>query len=125
MLIMTPLAALATPRRREILRLVWTGEARAGDIHRALGDVTFGAISQHLAVLEQAGVVTVRREGRQRLYRARPESLGQLRAWLESTWDDALYRLKVQAELEQARRGPRPARRPRRTAVQKKGAATG
>lgn len=120
---MSTLAALATPRRREILRLVWTREAPAGDIHRALGDVTFGAISQHLAVLEQAGLVSVRREGRHRFYRARPETLGDLRPWLEATWDDALYRLKVQAELDQARRGPRPARRPRKTAAQRKGAA--
>ncbi len=111
---MSPFAALATPRRREILRLVWTTEARAGDIHRALPDVTFPAISQHLRVLQQADLVTVRRQGRERLYRARPEALGELSAWLEATWDNALYRLKVQVELEQARRGPRPARRQRR-----------
>lgn len=110
---MDPMAALATPRRREILRLVWTSEAPAGDIHRALGDVSFAAVSQHLGVLARAGFVAVRREGRQRLYRARPESLGELRAWLESSWDDALYRLTLQAELEHARRGPRPRRRHR------------
>jgi DNA-binding transcriptional ArsR family regulator len=111
---MTPLAAIATPRRREILRLVWSQETSAGAIHRALPDVTFGAISQHLGVLERAGLVVRRRDGRHRLYRARPEGLGSLRAWLEATWDDALYRLKVQAEMEQARRGPRPAHRIRR-----------
>ena len=111
---MDALTALATPRRREILRLVWTREAPAGDIHRALPDVSFAAISQHLAVLAGAGLVDVRKEGRHRYYRARPESLGDLRSWLEATWDDALYRLKVQAELEQARRGPQPLRRPRR-----------
>lgn len=111
---MSVLAAVATPRRREILRLIWDQEASAGAIHRALPDVTFGAVSQHLGVLQQAGLVGVRRDGRHRLYRARPEALGPLRAWLESTWSDALYRLKVQAELEQARRGPRPARRARR-----------
>jgi len=112
---MSVLAAIATPRRREILRLVWEREASAGAIHRALPDVTFGAVSQHLAVLQRAGLVGVRRDGRHRLYRARPEALGTLRDWLESMWNDALYRLKVQAELEQARRGPRPSRRPRRT----------
>lgn len=110
---METLPALATPRRREILRLVWTGEAPAGDIHRALGDVSFAAVSQHLAVLSRAGLVTVRRDGRQRFYRARPEALGELRAWLESSWDDALYRLKIRAELEHARRGPRPRHRGR------------
>lgn len=111
---MSLLAAIATPRRREILRLVWGEETSAGAIHQALPDVTFGAVSQHLGVLERAGLVAVRRDGRRRLYRARPEALGPLRAWLEATWDDALYRLKVQAELEQARRGPRPARRTHR-----------
>lgn len=111
---MSALAAIATPRRREILRLVWTRETSAGDIHQALPDVTFGAVSQHLSVLQKAGLVVVRREGRRRLYRAQPDALGALRLWLESTWDDALYRLKVQAEMEQARRGPRPARRTRR-----------
>jgi DNA-binding transcriptional ArsR family regulator len=111
---MSVFAAVATPRRREILRLVWQQEATAGAIHTALPDVTFGAVSQHLRVLERAGLVRVRREGRHRLYRARPESLGPLRPWLEAMWDDALYRLTIQAELEEARRGPRSARRPHR-----------
>ena len=102
------LQALATPRRREILRLLWDRERPAGEIHRALGDVTFGAVSQHLRVLQSSGLVQQRREGRQRIYRARKEDLGPFRAWLESTWDDALYRLKLRAELEEARRGPRP-----------------
>lgn len=111
---MLALAAINTPRRREILRLVWHQETSAGAIHDALPDVTFGAISQHLSVLQKAGLVVVRRDGRRRLYRAQPDALGPLRLWLESTWDDALYRLKVQAELEEARRGPRSARRTRR-----------
>lgn len=101
------LHALATPRRREILRLLWDGERRAGELHRALGDVTFGAVSQHLRVLARAGAVAERREGRHRFYVARREALGPFAAWLEATWDDALYRLKLQAELEEARRGPR------------------
>jgi DNA-binding transcriptional ArsR family regulator len=106
--------ALAAPRRREILRLVWREERPAGDIHRALGDVTFGAVSQHLRILTESGLVNARREGRHRLYRARKESLGSLRTWLEATWGDALYRLKLRAELEQARRGPRAAKRRKR-----------
>lgn len=115
------LDALGTPRRREILRLVWERERAAGEIHAELADVSFGAISQHLRRLAQAGLVGVRRDGRRRYYRARKRALGPLRAWLEATWDDALYRLKLEAELEQCRRGPRPrtrsqrpARRPRR-----------
>jgi DNA-binding transcriptional ArsR family regulator len=106
--------ALAAPRRREILRLVWRQERPAGDIHRALGDVTFGAVSQHLRVLAEAGLVVARRRGRHKLYRARREAVGSFRSWLESTWDDALYRLKLRAELEEARRGPRAAQRRRR-----------
>jgi DNA-binding transcriptional ArsR family regulator len=113
---MHALAAINTPRRREILRLVWKHETSAGDIREAFPDVTFGAISQHLSVLQKAGLVVVRKDGRRRLYRAQPDALGPLRLWLEQTWDDALYRLKVQAELEEARRGPRPARRTRRAA---------
>jgi DNA-binding transcriptional ArsR family regulator len=114
---MEPLAVLAHPRRREILRLVWRGERAAGEIHRALDDVTFGAVSQHLRALAEAGLVGVRADGRRRLYRARPEAVGPLAATLEAMWDDALYRLKLHAELEERRRGPRPraTRQPRRT----------
>jgi len=108
------LLALAAPRRREILRLVWREERAAGEIHAALSDVTPGAVSQHLRVLVEAGLVAGRRDGRRRLYRARREALGPFRRWLESTWDDALYRLKLHAELEEARRGPRPRERRRR-----------
>lgn len=114
---MEPLAALAHPRRREILRLVWRQELAAGEIHRAMDDVTFGAVSQHLRALAEAGLVGVRPDGRRRLYLARPETVGPLAATLEAMWDDALYRLKLHAELEESRRGPRPRsnRRPRRT----------
>jgi DNA-binding transcriptional ArsR family regulator len=107
------LQTLGTPRRREILRLVWEGEKSAGDIHRALGDVTFGAVSQHLRLLQEAALLTSRREGRNRFYLARKDELGALAGWLESMWDDALYRLKLRAELEESRRGPRPKRRRR------------
>jgi DNA-binding transcriptional ArsR family regulator len=101
------LLALGASRRREILGLLRCGERSAGEIYRALGDVTFGAVSQHLRVLERAGLVQVRREGRSRLYLARPEGLGPLREWLESMWDDALAALRARAEAEEAgvRRG--------------------
>jgi DNA-binding transcriptional ArsR family regulator len=111
----TPLLqVLGAPRRRELLRLAWRQERSAGDLHRELGDVTFGAVSQHLRVLRSVGLLAMRREGRRRLYQARPEALGSLREWLEATWDSALYRLKLRAELEAARRGPRPGSRRRR-----------
>lgn len=102
------IAVLHSPRRREILRLCWDTEATAGAIHEALPDVTFGAVSQHLKVLRDAGLVAVTRHGRERRYRARPQALGPFRRWLEGTWDDALYQLKLAAELEAARRGPAP-----------------
>jgi DNA-binding transcriptional ArsR family regulator len=110
----TIIEALGTPRRREILRLVWHEERSAGDVHRALGDVTFGAVSQHLRILADSGLLARREAGRQRFYRARKQALGPLQGWLETMWDDALYRLKIRAELEQARRGPLPQERRRR-----------
>lgn len=108
------LAAVASPRRREILRLVWHRERAAGEIHAALPDVSFGAISLQLKSLREAGLVTCRREHRQRFYIARRAALGPVAAALETMWDDALWRLKLQAELEHSRRGPRGARRRRR-----------
>ena len=100
------LAALATPRRREILRLVWAEERTAGAIRAELPDVTFGAVSQHLRVLRDAGLVACRAEGRRRIYRARRGAVGPMKGPLEAHWADSLYRLKLLAELEKARRGP-------------------
>jgi DNA-binding transcriptional ArsR family regulator len=105
------LAAVASPRRREILRLVWRDELTAGAIHRAMPDVTFGAVSLQLRSLLDAGLVEARAENRNRLYRARREALGAVGEMLERMWDDALWRLKLEAELEETRRGPRPRRR--------------
>ncbi|HEY6064702.1 MAG TPA: metalloregulator ArsR/SmtB family transcription factor [Thermoanaerobaculia bacterium] len=93
--------ALAAPRRREILRLVWDRERSAGDIRRQHPDVSFGAISQHLAVLESAGLVSRRDEGRFHYYAARRRELGHLGKWLEAMWDDALSSLKSHAESEE------------------------
>lgn len=104
-----PLEVVAAPRRREILRLVWSSERSAGEIAREMPDVTFGAVSQHLRVLENAGFVSVRPDGRRRYYAARKGSLGPLRRVLEEMWNDALERLKTRAELEASRRGPRSA----------------
>lgn len=107
--------ALNTPRRREILRLVWDRELNAGEIHRLNPGVTFGAISQHLNALEGAGLLLRRKDGVRHYYRARQEELGALKTTLENMWDSALYRLKLKAELEQSRRGPKPGRKKRRT----------
>jgi DNA-binding transcriptional ArsR family regulator len=100
------LNAIASPRRREILRLVWDGEQTAGAIHRAMPDVTFGAVSLQLRALLEAGLVEARTERRSRYYRACREALGPVAEMLESMWDDALRELKLAAELEQTRRGP-------------------
>jgi DNA-binding transcriptional ArsR family regulator len=101
------LSGIASPRRREILRLIWEGERAAGAIHEAMPDVTFGAVSLQLRALTDAGLVESRAEGRQRFYRARRDALGPVGAMLEQMWADALWRLKLQAELEVTRRGPR------------------
>ncbi len=106
------LSAIASPRRREILRLVWKGEVAAGAIHAAMPDVTFGAVSLQLRALSRAGLVAARSEGRKRYYRARREALGPVGEVLERMWHHALWRLKLLAELEQTRRGPRRGRRP-------------
>src|SRR5262245_28411493 len=104
------LAAVASPRRREILRLVWDGERAAGEIHAAMPDVTFGAVSLQLRALAEAGVVEVRTHRRNRFYRARRQALGPVGEVLERMWSDALWRLKLRAELEESRRGPRGGR---------------
>jgi len=96
----TAMRALAEPRRVEILRLVRRDELPAGAIAERF-DVTRPAISQHLRVLEEAGLVTVRRQGTRRLYRARPEALAELRAFLDGLWEDRLDNLKMAAEAEE------------------------
>lgn len=107
----TALQAIAEPRRREILRLVRDEEMTAGTIASHF-EVTRPAISQHLRVLHGAGLLTERRDGTRRMYRARPEGLDELRAFLAEFWDDRLHALKREAEAEErARRGRRGDRR--------------
>jgi DNA-binding transcriptional ArsR family regulator len=95
------LKAIAAPRRRQILTLVREGELSAGEIAGHF-DVTRPAVSQHLNVLKEAGLVTERRNGTRRLYRARPEGLAQLKAFLEEFWEERLDALKAEAEREEA-----------------------
>jgi DNA-binding transcriptional ArsR family regulator len=94
---------LAEPRRREVLRLVAGRELTAGDIATRF-DVTRQAVSQHLRVLLEAGLIDERREGARRWYRARPEGLDEVRAYLDAMWPPALQRLKTAAEREHATR---------------------
>lgn len=96
---MDALQVVAEPRRRAILRLVWDRELAAGDI-AARFDVSFPAVSQHLAVLRDAGFVSVRRDGRARLYRTDRKALGPLRPMLEKMWGEKLDRLVALIEEE-------------------------
>ena len=96
------LKAIAEPRRREILQLVSGGELTAGEI-AARFDVTRPAISQHLTILRNAGLLEERREGTRRLYRVRPEAFGEVRAYLESFWEESLLALKNVVESDERR----------------------
>jgi len=97
------LKAIAEPRRRQILTLVRDRELSAGDI-AARFDISRPAISQHLGVLREAGLVSERRLGTRRLYRVRPEGLAELREFLDGFWDGRLDALRRKAELEEKRR---------------------
>jgi DNA-binding transcriptional ArsR family regulator len=94
---------LAEPRRRELLALLADDERTAGDIARRF-DVTRQAVSQHLRVLLAAGLIRERRDGTRRWYRARPEGLAEVRAYVEAMWPGALEHLKAAAEREHASR---------------------
>jgi DNA-binding transcriptional ArsR family regulator len=94
------LKAIAEPRRRAILSLVRDGELSAGEIASHF-EVTRPAVSQHLNVLKEAGLVSERRNGTRRLYRVRPEGLSELRDFLEGFWDVRLEALKREAEKEE------------------------
>ena len=97
------LKAIAEPRRREILRMVLTEELSSSEI-AAHFDVSHPAISQHLRVLSNAGLVSVRRQGTRRLYKSRPEGLEELREYLEAYWDDKLMLLAEAAETEERKK---------------------
>jgi DNA-binding transcriptional ArsR family regulator len=97
------LKAIAEPRRRAILRLVWSQELPATGIARQFPDVTRPAISQHLAVLRDADLVTERRDGTRRLYRANPATMAALRTFLDDFWSSGLDRLRDVAEADETR----------------------
>jgi DNA-binding transcriptional ArsR family regulator len=95
--------AIAEPNRRRILQLVTAKELSAGEIASRF-EITRPAVSQHLGVLREAGLVSERREGTRRLYSLRPEGFDDLKSFLEAFWDEGLQRLKEAAELEEGRR---------------------
>jgi len=98
---MDALQLVAEPRRQEILRLVWRDELAVGALVDRL-DLSYAGVSQHLALLREAGFVTVRRDGKRRLYRAERERLGPLAMVLESFWAERLDRLAELAETVEA-----------------------
>jgi DNA-binding transcriptional ArsR family regulator len=100
------LRAIAEPRRRRILELVGARELSAGEIASHF-EVTRPAISQHLGVLKEAGLVDERRNGTQRLYRARPQGLAELKAFLDGFWDEKLEALQREAERKERKHGKR------------------
>src|SRR5215510_1030247 len=93
---------VAEPRRREILRLVWDAERPASEIADHF-DVTFGAVSQHLGVLREAGLVVMRRDGTRRFYRADRDALRPYTSMLRQLWGEQLDRLAELAEDEELR----------------------
>src|ERR1044072_1957543 len=95
----TAIQALAEPRRREILQLIRDRELTAGEIASGF-EVTRPAISQHLGVLKEAGLVSERREGTRRFYRARPEGLKELKEVLEGFWAVSPAQVKRGGEAE-------------------------
>ena len=101
--------AIAQPTRREILRLLAEGELSAGAVASRFA-VTQPAISQHLRVLRETGLVEERRDGTRRLYRVRPEGLTDLQSFLADFFDDGLQRLKQAVEAEE-KSGARDAQR--------------
>lgn len=92
--------AIADPIRRRVLELVRDEELPAGTL-AAQFDVSRPAVSRHLRVLREAGLIVERRDGRQRLYRANPEPLAELRRWLDDYWAGRLGALRDLAEKEE------------------------
>ena len=95
------LRAVADPTRRAILRLVRDGELAAGEIAGHFPAISRPAVSQHLRVLADAGLVAVRPDGNRRLYRWRPEGMKDAAMFVEEMWSDRLARLKAAAEREE------------------------
>ena len=101
----TTFKALAEPRRRDILKLVWSRELPAAVIAEHFRDVTRSAISQHLGVLREAGLVIERRDGVRRLYRANHTQMDRLRQFLDEYWGGSLERLQYLAESAEREKG--------------------
>jgi DNA-binding transcriptional ArsR family regulator len=92
------LKAVAEPRRRQILRIIWLAKLPATEIAIRVGEVTRSAVSQHLAVLKGANLVVERRDGTRRLYRSNPQEMARLRSFLDEFWTTGLERLRDAVE---------------------------
>jgi DNA-binding transcriptional ArsR family regulator len=101
----TAFRALAEPRRREILKLVWTDELPATQIATRFDDVTRSAVSQHLGVLREAELVIERRDGTRRFYRANHAQMDRLRQFFDEYWTGSLQRLQDLAESAEREKG--------------------
>ena len=91
------LAALADPTRRQVFERLRSGPQPVGAIARGM-PVSRPAVSQHLKVLKEAGLVADRPEGTRRVYYIDPHGLGALRGWLDQFWDQALTAFQAEAE---------------------------
>jgi DNA-binding transcriptional ArsR family regulator len=96
--------AIASPRRRQILRLVWSTERSAGEIASTVAEVSWPAVSQNLRVLKNSGLITERRQGTHRYYKADRRALGPLEVVLRQMWARDLGRLRKLAEEEAGRK---------------------
>ena len=96
-------AALADPTRREVLERLSAGPKAVGEIAEGM-PVSRPAVSQHLKVLKEAGLVSDRQDGARRIYAIDPQGLGAMRAWLDQFWDRALA--AFQAEVERSPEEP-------------------
>jgi len=90
-------AALADPTRRKVLERLVTGPQPVGEIAAGL-PISRPAVSQHLKVLKDAGLVSDRADGARRIYTLDPRGLGAMRAWLDQFWDAALDAFKSDVE---------------------------
>ena len=93
-------AALADPTRREVFERLAAGPRSVGELAKGL-PVSRPAVSQHLKVLKDAGLVSDRAKGARRVYRIDPEGLGQIRAWLDRFWDEALAAFAAEVEKDE------------------------
>ena len=93
-------AALSDPTRRAVFERLADGPQPVGRIARGM-PVSRPAVSQHLKVLKEAGLVRETRDGTRRIYEIDPKGLGQLRRWLDQFWDDALEAFRAEAERDE------------------------